>query len=289
MNIATSPLLDPPPPVQEHPRRLAGLSIVLPCFDEAENVAAAIEQAAAAAAAVTDGRYEVIVVDDGSQDGTADIASAFAARDPRVRLVVHPSNRGYGAALRSGIAAARQPWVFITDADLQFDLGQIGQFVPETTDADLLIGWRIARQDPLHRRLNAAAWNALVRCLFRLPVRDIDCAFKLIRRELLAGLDIGSEGATVSTELVAKALAAGARLHESGVRHRPRIAGKSSGASPRVVLRALRELAVLRLRFGVRRTPVASGTPGGGPGKATLPGRGQLPSGRLGRAHDHPA
>jgi glycosyltransferase involved in cell wall biosynthesis len=245
----------PPAAVAGEAPRLPGLSIVLPCFDEAENVADAIRYArAAAAASALD--YEVIVVDDGSGDATAEIAAAFAAADERVRLVLHAVNRGYGDALRSGIAAARMPWIFLTDADLQFDLRELEAFVPLAAAADLLVGRRAQRRDPLVRRLNARAWNWLVRTLFAIPVRDVDCAFKLVRASALQGVELRSHGAMISTELVVKLLAGGARVRERDVLHRPRVAGEQSGANPRVVLRAFRELAAMRGELRGRPSPV---------------------------------
>jgi hypothetical protein len=141
------------------------------------------------------------------------------------------------------------PWVFLTDADLQFDLGELADFVPLTADHDLLVGWRILRQDPTHRRMNAGAWNWLVRRVFNLPVRDVDCAFKLVRRELLDDIQLTTNGAMIDTELLARALAAGARLQEVGVHHRPRVAGEQSGANARVILRAFGELIGLRAQL----------------------------------------
>ncbi len=229
--------------------RLAGVSIVLPCLDEAANVAETVRQATLAArrAAV---RHEVIVVDDGSTDDTLAIASALAAADPAVRVIAHESNRGYGAALRSGIEAAREPWILLTDADGQFDLTQLDDFLPFAGEHDLLVGYRYVRRDPLNRRVSARAWNLLVDGVFGLPVRDVDCAFKLVRRECVAGLPLVSEGAMISTELLVRCLAGGARLKELGVRHRPRTAGSQSGNNPRVIARAFRELALLRRQLG---------------------------------------
>jgi hypothetical protein len=224
---------------------LSGLTVVLPCFNEAENVADAIRYATSAAerCALT---HEILVVDDGSADDTATITARLSETDPRVRLIVHGRNLGYGSALRSGIAASRKPWVLLTDADLQFDLRDLEDFLPVARRAELVAGWRIVRQDPVHRRINAAAWNWLVRRVLELPVRDVDCAFKLVRRDLLERLELRSAGATISAELLAKALAAGARIEQVGVHHRARIAGDPSGADPRVVLRAFGELASLR-------------------------------------------
>jgi glycosyltransferase involved in cell wall biosynthesis len=223
---------------------LPGLTVVLPCFNEADNVAAAIGAATAAAERCAR-THQIVVVDDGSSDCTATVAAALAARDPRVHLVIHARNQGYGDAVRSGVAAATEPWILLTDADLQFDLDELEGFLPLAGDADLVAGWRIARQDPLNRRVNAAAWNWLVRRTFGVPVRDVDCAFKLVRSDLLQRLELRASGAMISTELLVRALERGARLEQVGVHHRPRVAGEQSGASPRVVARAFRELAAL--------------------------------------------
>jgi glycosyltransferase involved in cell wall biosynthesis len=234
------------------PARLPGVSIVLPCLDEEENFAEAV------AAAVLAGRraaveHEVVVVDDGSSDRTRAIALELASEDPSVRVVVHESNRGYGAALRSGIAAASQPWILLTDADLQFDLTQLEDFLPFAEDHDILLGRRMPRMDPLGRRAAAAAWNRLVDAVFALPVHDVDCAFKLVRAELVKEMPLTSSGAMISTELVLRCLAQGARLKELGVKHRPRRAGRQSGTNPRVVARAFRELMSARRQLGTLR------------------------------------
>jgi glycosyltransferase involved in cell wall biosynthesis len=243
----TAPATPSPGQRDNDPRdaRLPGLTVVLPCFNEAPNITQAIHEARRAAVRNAE-EHQIIVVDDGSTDGTARVAADVAASVPNVRVIEHDRNRGYGAALTSGIRAARMPWVLLTDADLQFDLGQIERFVPLTDDADVVMGWRIARRDPLHRRVNAGAWNRLVRRAFDLQVRDVDCAFKLIRRDVLDGLALTSSGAMISTELLVRARANGARVRELGVQHRPRVAGEQSGANPRVVLRAFRELRRLR-------------------------------------------
>jgi glycosyltransferase involved in cell wall biosynthesis len=242
-NLAAAPLS--PSHTIPIPPRLPGLTVVLPSFNEAPNIALAIHQARGAAAWNAE-EFQIVVVDDGSTDGTFQIATDIASQVPNVRVVQHDRNRGYGAAIVSGLRAARMPWVLLTDADLQFDLDQLERFVPLTREADLVLGWRIDRRDPLHRRLNAAAWNWLMRRSFGLQVRDVDCAFKLIRREVVEDLPLTSAGAMISTELLVRAISRGARVREIGVDHAPRLAGESSGADPRVVLRALLELRRLR-------------------------------------------
>lgn len=232
------------------PATLSGLSIVLPCFDESENVAAMVREACDAASGVAD-VYEVLVVDDGSTDDTRAIARGIAARVHEVRVVTHDTNLGYGAAVRSGFAAARMPWVFLTDADRQFDLEQLGEFVAPTAQADLIVGRRARRADPLARRVAARAWNSLVRGMFGLPIRDVDCAFKLIRRDVLTQFELSAQGAMISTELMVRCLRAGARIEERDVEHLPRTAGRQSGLNPRVVARAFRELAAMRRTLAV--------------------------------------
>jgi glycosyltransferase involved in cell wall biosynthesis len=221
------------------------VTILLPCFNEIDNVAAAVREACAAAAASA-ARYEVVVVDDGSTDGTGALARELAARNAHVRVLAHQANRGYGAALRTGIEGAVMPWVLLTDADLQFDLGQLADVAPLTGDYDFVIGRRTPRRDPLYRRVYGHTWNWLVRRLLELPVRDVDCAFKLARTELLQSLELRSTGAMISPELVAASIARGARLVEVDVAHRPRRAGSQSGANPRVIFQALSELRALR-------------------------------------------
>jgi glycosyltransferase involved in cell wall biosynthesis len=247
-------------------RRLASLSVVLPCFNEVDNVAAAVEQAHEAAAAHAR-EHEVVVVDDGSTDGTGAVAAALVHADERVRLVTHEHNRGYGAALRSGFAATRGDWVLLTDGDLQFDLGELGRFTGLARDHDLVAGYRIDRADPPARRAAAHAWNLLVRHSFGVALRDVDCAFKLMRGDALRALPLVSDGAMISTELLVRAQLARWRLAEVGVHHRPRPAGEPSGGDPGVVLRAFREhRALSRALRDADRAPVpASGLAGRAP------------------------
>ncbi|TMA46297.1 MAG: glycosyltransferase family 2 protein [Deltaproteobacteria bacterium] len=231
--------------------RLPSLSAFFPAHNEEENLVPMAAALLSVLPAVAD-EWELVVVDDGSEDATGRLADELAAAHPRVRVVHHRTNRGYGAAVRSGLAAARYDYVFFTDGDHQFDVRQIVRLIPALDRADAVVGYRAHRSDPALRRLNAAGWNLLVRRLLGLPVRDVNCAFKLLRREALAGIILEAEGAMVSAELLARLQARGVRMVEVAVDHFPRRHGMSSGARPRVIVRAFVELARLyrRLRAG---------------------------------------
>jgi glycosyltransferase involved in cell wall biosynthesis len=227
------------------------LSLVFPVLDEEENLGPLLESVLAWAPQLA-ASFEVIVVDDGSRDRSAAIVQAWRGHDPRIRLLRHPTHIGYGAALRSGLRAARGEWVFFSDADLQFDLAELEHLLAHASDAELVVGHRAPRRDPRTRRLLAWGWGVLVRALFGLRVRDIDCAFKVFHRPVLEALPIESLGAFVNTELLVRATRAGFRIVEVPVTHRPRRAGRAKGATPRVIVRALLELAVL---YGELRRP----------------------------------
>ena len=217
------------------------LSIVLPAYNEEANIVTAVKLATEVAERFC-ASHEIIVVDDGSTDRTAAIVRDLAGADARVRLVSHGRNRGYGEALRTGFMAAEQDLVFFTDADNQFDLNEIEGFLGWIDRVDVVAGYRVNRQDPIMRRAMAKGWNWLVRVLFYVPVRDIDCAFKLFRRSVLTDLHIESVGAMVNTELMVKVGRSGTAVVELGVTHLPRTAGRARGAHPRVIARAFIEL-----------------------------------------------
>ena len=227
---------------------MASISAVLPAYNEEENLPrttrATVDTLSTLA---TD--FEVIIVDDGSRDGTAAVAEKLAEEMPRVRLVRHTVNQGYGQALWTGFTSATKDLVFFTDSDGQFKLDELGRLLPEIANADLVIGYRAPRRDPFIRWLNAFGWNALVTLLFGYTARDIDCAFKLFRRSVLERVNVQSRGATFSAEFLVRARAAGYRFVEVPVTHLPRTAGKATGAKPKVIIRAFRELIRFRRDF----------------------------------------
>jgi glycosyltransferase involved in cell wall biosynthesis len=221
------------------------VSAVLPAFNEESNLTACVGRAVRALQANCS-EHEVIVVDDGSRDGTAAVLQGLEGSTPTLRVVTHGANRGYGAALRSGFDVARYEWIFMMDADNQFDPEEIARLLARSGEADIVAGYRRRRRDPLVRRLNALAFFTLVRLLFGRLVRDVNCAFKLIRRDLVRQLDLQSSGALINTELLVKARQRDARIVEVAVEHYARESGKQTGANPRVVLRAFAELIAFR-------------------------------------------
>jgi glycosyltransferase involved in cell wall biosynthesis len=221
---------------------LTALSVVVPLYNEEENVEPTVREihAKIGPRAAT---YEILLVDDGSRDRTPGIADHLAAGDPRVRAIHHPRNLGYGAALRSGFGAALHPLIFYTDGDLQFDLAEIDRLIPLLDGADIVTGFRINRQDPWHRRFNAGFYNLVMRSLFDVKLRDLDCAFKLYRRSIFDVVATESDGILISGEILVQAVRHGLVIREVGVTHYPRRRGVPTGNKPLVVLAAMLELA----------------------------------------------
>ena len=248
------PLVDAaelPPPAPDRPDALAGLSVVVACRDDAATSARAITGAARVAARMSRD-YELLMIDDSSSDETAAVLAGFARPGGRGRALLHAHRRGSGAALRTGLAASSMPWVLLIDATDELDLDVLEDFLPLAPNHDLLLGWRVMRRGPVATRLNAAAWNLVVRRFLGLPVRDVDCPMKLVRRDLLDRLDLRSPGLAFGAELVAGARALGARVTDVPVRQRADLkAPGKSGSSPHLNPRTL--FALARLRRSARK------------------------------------
>ena len=242
------------------PAKVEALSYFFPAHNEAENIEALVTEALEALPAIAE-RFEIIAVDDGSTDGTSALADGLAAEHPDVvRAVHHPQNQGYGAAVRSGLAAARFPLICFTDGDRQFRVADLARLTARLGDAgadgrspDVVAGYRIERADPAIRLAYARVYRACLNLFFGLGVRDPDCACKLFRREALQGVSVESGGAFLSAELLIKIKQRGGLLVEEGVPHDPRTAGQASGADPRVVFRAVKDFWALRLRLWTSR------------------------------------
>jgi len=218
------------------------ISAFFPAYNEEANIVRLAQKTAGVLKGISS-KYEIIIVNDGSRDKTAAVARALAKKDKHFRLVDHKVNQGYGAAVKSGFKAARYDWIFFTDGDGQFDVNELKGFMPLTQDHDLVLGYRIKRADPLQRKLNAFAWGTLVKTLFFLRgVRDIDCAFKIVKRSVFKKFSLETTGAMISTELLVKSQKNGFRMAELGVHHYPRTAGVQTGAKLSVIARAFKEL-----------------------------------------------
>lgn len=204
----------------------AGISLVIPAYNESAGIERAVHEADEALAGLT-ADYEILVVDDGSADGTFEAAAAAAGSRPRVRVLRHDRNRGYGAALRTGFEAATWDHVAFTDADCQFDLSDLARLAALAEGHPVVVGYRLARQDPWLRRFLSRGYNVLARTLLGTRVRDCDCALKLFRRDALSRLLPETSGFFVNTEMLARARQAGYPVAEVGVRHRPRLHGRS--------------------------------------------------------------
>jgi glycosyltransferase involved in cell wall biosynthesis len=229
---------------------LSELSYFFPAHNEEANLHGLVEEALGALPGLAD-RFEIVVVDDGSTDATPRIADELAAAHPEVRVVHHSTNFGYGAALRSGFATARYGNVAFTDGDRQFKVRDLGRLIErlQVGGVDAVVGYRIRRADPLFRTVYAKLYRLANRIFFGLRVRDVDCACKLFTRSSLEGVKVESGGAFFSAELLIKLRARGRRVVEVGVPHYPRRAGSPTGAKPQVVLRAVRDFWLLRLRM----------------------------------------
>jgi glycosyltransferase involved in cell wall biosynthesis len=231
---------------------ITSLSVFFPCYNEKDSVRSLTEKTLSVIAEIcTD--YEVILVDDGSSDGTSELADRLAHEYPAVRVVHHPQNKGYGAALQSGFRAATKEYVFYTDGDGQFDMAELPKLLPLIKAYDIVSAYRIRRQDNMVRKINAFFWTKLVCFLFNLKLKDIDCAFKLYKRNIFDHIEMHSTGALIDTEILARAQRKGYTIKQIGVHHYPRTAGQSSGANVSVILRAFKEL--FKLRKEILKTP----------------------------------
>lgn len=227
---------------EPEPRRYDyALSVVYPAFNEEENVEGTVQKALEALPSLVR-EFEIIVVDDGSADKTGEIIDRLAAEKENVRAVHHEKNRGYGAALQSGFASAANDLVFFSDSDGQFDIREITRLLEHIERYDMVLGYRKNRRDPFHRKLNAWAWNVLVRLLLGVKVKDIDCAFKVYKKKVLDSIEITSNGAMVNTEILGRARQKNFTLKELPVTHYPRLKGEQTGANLKVILKAFREL-----------------------------------------------
>ncbi len=224
------------------------LSLILPAYNEAGNLDRVVRHSIGVLDNyVSD--WEIIIVNDGSTDETGLMAEALAGQGRHIRVVHHLCNRGYGPAWRTGFAHAQGKYLMCMDADGQFDLADIALLLPYVNHYDVVAGYRIDRQDPPHRKLNAALFRLASRLVFGIHLRDLDCGFKIFRAGLIRSLPLRSPGALINLEIFSYARLRKAKIREVGVHHYLRRAGSATGARSSVVIQAMLELWLLRLRI----------------------------------------
>jgi glycosyltransferase involved in cell wall biosynthesis len=228
---------------------VSSISAFFPCYNDAATIAAIVGAVLRTIDLLgVDG--EVIVVNDGSTDSSQRVLDDLLALEPRLRVIRHETNRGYGAALRSGFAAATRQWVFYTDGDGQFDPTELAALVRHVSaDVDVVQGYKISRADGLVRRVVGGTYHRAVSMVFGLQIQDTDCDFRLIRGSALNGISLVHSTGAICVELVRKLQDAGATFVEVPVHHYPRVHGKSQFFTPARVTRSLRDLVVLRARL----------------------------------------
>ena len=232
---------EPKSEVESKQNDIVSISVFFPCYNEQDNVARTTEQAVGVLEKLG-ADFEVLIVNDGSSDATGQIADEIAGQNSRVKAIHHQTNLGYGAALQSGFRAASKKFVFYTDGDGQFDIKEMPALLPLMEEYDIVSCYRLNRQDNVIRKINGWCWTKLGCLLFGMKIRDIDCAFKLFKREIFDKIKMSSAGALIDTEILARAIRKGYTVTQKGVHHYPRTAGAQTGANLGVIFRAFKEL-----------------------------------------------
>ena len=242
-------------PPTRRPPPVAGVSAFFPCYNDAPTIARMVEDARAALRRSVDD-FEIIVVDDGSQDDSAAVLEATATRVPELRVVTHERNQGYGAALISGFAAATKDWIFYTDGDGQYDASHLDDLIHAVgDDTDVVQGWKNGRGDAWYRRVIGRAYHHTVRLLFDLRVRDTDCDYRLFKRELVVDPPLVSTSGVICVEMMRRFRTARVHVVEVPVSHSYRPAGRSQFFRLPAIARSARQLLGLWWRVMVRDEP----------------------------------
>lgn len=226
--------------------KLDGLSLFFPAYNEEGNIKNTVEKAIPVLKNVAS-KYELLIIDDGSKDKTGEIADKLAGEYSFIRVIHHRPNQGYGAALKSGFYNSKQEWIVFTDSDGQFDFSEVTRLIEKSGEADIVAGYRINRQDPPIRKLFGFGWTLLSRLLLGVGVRDVDCAFKLVKKEVIDTIPKlqSTRGGMISPELLGRAKKAGFKIVEVGVHHYSRKEGKQTGANLKVIFKSFVDLGKL--------------------------------------------
>lgn len=228
------------------------ISVFFPAYNDAGTIASMVVLADRTLRSLADD-YEIIVVNDGSEDHTAQVLTELESLFPRLRVIHHPANRGYGSALQTGFASASKEWVFYTDGDAQYDVRDLAKLVPLMTDVDVVNGYKISRSDPLHRIIVGNIYCWVIRFAFGIRIRDVDCDFRLVRRASYNRVRLGSTSGTICVEMIKSFQDAGLRFAEAPVLHYHRAYGKSQFFNFKRLLKTFKDLSVLWWRLVVMR------------------------------------
>jgi glycosyltransferase involved in cell wall biosynthesis len=243
--------------MQAPPATRPSISAFFPCYNDERTIAGLVREADAQLRCATDD-YEIIVVNDGSRDGSAAVLAELTQQVPRLKVVTHPVNRGYGGALRSGFGAATKDLVFYTDGDGQYDVKEFPIMLALLVDdTDFVNGMKMERSDAAYRVFVGNLHKFVTRWAFWLPIDDVDCDYRLIRRSVLERVDLRSNSGSICVELVKRAERAGARFRQVSVRHYPRQFGSSQFFRPGRILKTYADLARMWLVLMVGRQGAA--------------------------------
>lgn len=230
-------------------QRDGGISFFFPAFNDEKTIGGLVSRALDLLPTLTD-EYEVLVVNDGSTDSTQEVLEELARGSKHLKLVRHEQNLGYGAALRSGFTHTSKELIFYTDGDGQYDVGEMPKLLPLiATGRDVVNGYKISRSDPAYRRIAGGIYNRMARLLFCLPIRDVDCDFRLIKRSAISSIELTSSGGAACIELVYKLQRSGCVFAETPVHHYQRPHGRSQFFTLRRVAQTIREFCMLWLRL----------------------------------------
>ncbi|MDD5059976.1 MAG: glycosyltransferase family 2 protein [Candidatus Omnitrophica bacterium] len=224
----------------------ASLSVILLSYNEAENIDEVVKAALVKIPSIA-ADFEIIVVDDGSNDRTFEVLGSL--KDSHIKIIRHYKNKGYGASLRSGLENSGKDYVVTMDADGQFDISEISKFIPYCFSHDVITGFRIKRQDPFYRGILSNVFNLLVRTIFKIKVKDIDCGFKLFKKEFLKKLTLNSDGFIINVEIIALAQKNGAKIKEVEISHYPRLYGRQKVLNYKTVSTIASDLLALKWRL----------------------------------------
>jgi glycosyltransferase involved in cell wall biosynthesis len=217
--------------------KITSLSVFLPCFNEEKNIKPLVRKLLEVLPNLTSA-FEIIIINDGSTDHSQQVARELSNKDHRIKLVNHPNNQGYGSAIKSGINKSQYEWIFFTDGDMQFNVTELSSFIPYTSNYSAIIGYRKNRADGAVRAFNARLFKHFIDILYRLHVKDIDCAFKLFKADIIKPLPLISNGAMISTEILYRLKKQHVAFKQVPVTHHKRRYGEPTGNSLKVVMKA---------------------------------------------------